>query len=171
MAVHSMDDEKIIWKSYQGKRYRLTIFIRDLLFAVLAIGLLHYAIGEIGILKEGNTLWKMTGILSLLAIIIIGINQLKLLMMVYVITNERVIIKRGWLNRKLISIRLENIIDTKAEQSFSERLIRTGTVYLFTANDSQNSDDTFIQNAPKISNIDNPFERHSEISQLLKAKQ
>jgi|SRR5690625_791916 len=171
MAIHLMDDEKIIWKSFQGKNYRLTILIRDILLSTLAIFLIHYSFTEIGMFKGNGTNWKITGVLSLLAILVIGVNQLKLLMQIYVITNERIIIKRGWLNRKLTSIKLVNILDTKAEQSFGERLIKTGTVYLFTANDSHNNDDSFIQNVPKIENIDNPFERHSKISQLLKKKQ
>lgn len=159
-----MKDEKIIWESYQGKTYRMFHLIKTSLLFLSILVLFIY----IKSLLEINFMWKPFLALLIIGAIYIFVEQFKLKLVKYVITNERVIIKRGWLNIKLTSINLVNILDTKAEQTFKERLIRTGTIYLFTANDSQNSEDNFIQNVPRIANVDNPFERHSEIAEIIK---
>lgn len=159
-----MKDEEIIWESYQGKRYRMFHLIKDSVLLLLLTFSLYYFAEKI----TTTPIWKYILILFLLGICYIGIKQIKMILIKYVITNERVIIKRGWLNVKLTSISLVNVLDMKAEQSVWEKIINTGTVYLFTANDSQNNDDNFIQNVPKIANIDDPFSRHSKIAELLK---
>lgn len=159
-----MKDEEIIWESYQGKRYRMFHLIKDSILLLLLTFSLYYFAEKL----TTTPIWKYILILFLLGICYIGIKQIKMILIKYVITNERVIIKRGWLNVKLTSISLVNVLDMKAEQSVWEKIINTGTVYLFTANDSQNNDDNFIQNVPKIANIDDPFSRHSKIAELLK---
>lgn len=159
-----MKDEEIIWESYQGKRYRMFHLVKDSVLLLLLTFSLYYFAGKI----TTTPIWKYILMLFLLGISYIGIKQIKMILIKYVITNERVIIKRGWLNVKLTSISLVNVLDMKAEQSVWEKIINTGTVYLFTANDSQNNDDNFIQNVPKIANIDDPFSRHSKIAELLK---
>lgn len=171
MAIKLMNNEEIIWKSHEGKNYRKFILFRDSLVWLLIICLIFYVLNNV--LSDYISLsFKFKFIFMVISLIValtfIFINQFLLLMNLYVITNERVIIKSGLLNRRVTSIRLENIIDTKAEQNFIGRLIKSGTIYLFTANDSQNSDDEFIMNVPKFANIDDPFTRHSKIVELLK---
>src|SRR5690625_4448216 len=137
---------------------------------------------------------KILVFVCLLVLIFIAAKQIQLILVRYIVTNERVIIRRGLLNVRLTSINLVNILDTKVEQRFYERLINTGTVYLFTANDSQNTDENFIQNVPEIANIyepfneikntdknfiqnvqeianiDEPFKRHTMIAEIIKKK-
>src|SRR5690625_7757427 len=100
---------------------------------------------------------KILVFVCLLVLIVIAAIQIQLILVIYIVINERVIIRRGLLNVRLTSINLVNILDTKVEQRFYERLINTGTVYLFTANDSQNTDENFIQNVPVIANIYTQF--------------
>jgi len=164
VAIRLMQDEEILWESYQGVSYRRLHLIKDSLLTLMIVGAIYFMVNAIGSLPAIK--------ISLLALVIgvayVAIEQFKLRLVKYVITNERVIIRKGWLNVKLTSINLINILDTKAEQTVLEKLIRTGTVYLFTANDSQNSDDNFLQNVPKIANIDDPFGLHSKISEIIK---
>jgi len=164
MAINYMKGEEVVWESYQGKNYRLFHLIKDLLMVLIITGLIYYMLNMV--IPDSSL--KITLVLLLIGVGYIIFEQVQLTLVRYVITNERVIIKRGWFNVKLTSISLINILDTKVEQKFTERLIKTGTVYLFTANDSQNSDDNFIQNVPKIANVDNPFERHTMIAEIIK---
>lgn len=164
MSVHLMKDEEVIWESFQGKNYRIFHLLKDTLFLIMVLLVLRFFADKVITVPTG----KYILFLFLIGIIYITIKQIQMLLIKYVITNDRVIIRRGWLNVKLTSISLVNILDTKVEQSFWERLIKTGTVYLFTANDSQNNDDNFIQNVPKIANIDDPFKRHSKIAEIIK---
>jgi len=159
-------NEEIIWESYQAKKYRLFFFIRDLLILLLSLFVVWKATSSF---SASSTL-KILGLVGLLGLIFIAAKQIQLILVRYIVTNERVIIRRGLLNVRLTSINLVNILDTKVEQRFYERLINTGTVYLFTANDSQNTDENFIQNVPEIANIDEPFKRHTMIAEIIKKK-
>jgi len=159
-----MKDEEIIWESFQGKNYRVYHFIKDTFLTAIITIAIFFLLNKA--LPEYAT--EVTLAVLIIGVIYIIIEQIKLMLVKYVITSERVIIKRGWLNVKLTSISLINILDTKAEQSFAERMIKTGTVYLFTANDSQNNDKNFIQNVPEIANIDHPFDRHAMIAEIIK---
>lgn len=168
MAIHLMENESIVWKSHQGKNYRRFFLIRDILLGLILSGLTFYVL-QTFMNSSGNiNPWMISIIVFLIFLIFAGIHQFLLMIDLYVITTDRVIIKRGLLNRKITSIKIENIIDTKIEQSFLKRLIKTGTIYLFTANDSHNNDEEFIQNVPEISNIDHPFKEHAKIVELFK---
>jgi|SRR5699024_3484535 len=159
-----MKDEEVIWESFQGKNYRIFNLVKDTLIVII-FSIAIYYLSDLAFEEYKG---KIMTVAILIGIAYIAIQQAKLMLVKYVITNDRVIIKRGWLNVKLTSITLTNVLDTKAEQNIKERLIRTGTVYLFTANDSQNSDDSFIQNVPKIANVDDPFGRHAMIAEIIK---
>lgn len=159
-----MKDEEVVWESYQGKSYRMFHLIKDSFVLIFGIIAIYFLVGKV----STASINKYMLILFLIGACYIAVQQIKMVLIKYVITNERIIIKRGWLNVKLTSISLVNILDTKAEQTVWEKIIKTGTVYLFTANDSQNDDSNFIQNVPKIANIDDPFTRHSKIAELLK---
>lgn len=170
MAIQLMKNEEILWQSHEGQNYRKYILVRDSILALLIMIVTFFVLSTFVSFISGKLTFFFIGIVFIISIITIAVNQFMLFTNLYVITNERVIIKRGWLNRRITSIRLENIIDTKAEQNFRGRLIKSGTIYLFTANDSQNSDDEFIKNVPEISNVDDPFKRHSKIVELLKKR-
>ncbi len=51
----------------------------------------------------------------------------------YVFTNQRVLIRRGWLNVKTISIHYNRMTDASVKQDIIDRIIKIGTLSLSTA--------------------------------------
>lgn len=169
MAIHLLKDEKIKWKSYPGKKYRTFLFATQFGVALVAFILLLYLNKEIGLSDIIGE--KTIGFLSIAILVVGGLyagyNQFMLLFIQYFITTDRIIIKKGFLNRKLTSIKHENIHDIKVEQTFAERLIATGHVYIFTANDSGITEDSHLTNVPSFQNIDDPFQIHQILEQAV----
>src|SRR5699024_12425469 len=98
MAIKYMKDEEVVWESYQGKNYRLFYLIKDLLMVLILTVLIYYLLDTV----IPNSSLKITLVFLLIGLGYIIIEQVKLRLVRYVITNERVIIKRGWFNVKLI---------------------------------------------------------------------
>lgn len=163
MAVSLMKNEKIVWKSYPGKNYRLFVLGRDLALGIFSALVVYFLLEFLGV-KNQKALFIPSVVIFVLWGILAAANQIALILVQYILTTERIIIKKGWLNRTLISIRHENIVDTEVKQSVKERVINTGTIYLYTANDSQTSE---LNKTPMIENIDFPFERHTKIMEVL----
>lgn len=169
MSIHFMSNEELIWKSFPGVRYRSFIFARDFsLFIFFAI-LFYYGVDEFipGFLSD-KVLLSLTFSIGGIGLIFAGITQIQFLLVRYYLTSERLIIKRGFFNRNLTSIKLEHVHDTKIVQSFSERLIGTGSIYLFTANDSKGADgEDVLHRVPAIKNIDDPFLVHQKVEEMV----
>lgn len=170
MSVQLMTNEELVWKSFPGVRYRSFIFARDFFTFVFSSIIFYYGMSDLlpGLFSDKVLLYISWGI-SIIGLIFSSFNQIQFLLIKYYITTERLIIMKGFFNRKLTSIKLEHIHDTKVIQSFSERLIKTGSIYVFTANDSNGSDDenNFLNRVPSIKNIDDPFVIHRKLEEML----
>lgn len=162
MGIHLLRGETIIWKSFPGTRYRLMVLFRDVTISIAAGFVLAEGLKMMNESISTSALWTGGGIAAGLGLLFSLINQLNFLLVRYYITNERVLIKKGFLNVKLTSIKHEHIVDTKVTQRLSDRVINTGTIFLFTANDtaaSQNDQDP-LNVTPSFQNIDEPFRIH-----------
>lgn len=158
-----MRGERVLWSSFPGFRYRLFVFIRDIALGVL-LGFTAYFFFSYFNLDFGKYNVLVPLVLSFVGVLLGVYNQIILMLTRYTITNKRVIIKQGLLNRRLVDVKIENILDTKVEQKVNQLMLGCGNIYLFTANDSHDHD-SFLQKTPRIENIDNPFQVHN----LLKA--
>ena len=159
MKVYMQKGEKQLYYSLPGKRYRFLVFMRDLICgvgtAILAYLFLDYfevADGKFGIIipSVGLVFWLMLAMY----------NQIIFRLTRYVITNKRIIIKKGLIHRRMTTIKIKNILDTKVRQTVQQLAMGCGTIYLFTANDSQNIEESFEDRTPSIENIDGPFQVH-----------
>lgn len=159
MAIHLKRGEYTIWKSYPGKNYRLLILFRDLILGVLSSLIFYFGLKEYEIVSAIVTTW-ISVVILLLWVLLALVNQISLMLIKYLVTNERIIIKRGWLNRNLIDIPNGHVVTTEVKQSLQERLINSGTIYIKTANDVNTTGD-------KIANIDNPFFINTIISEVV----
>lgn len=158
------ENEEILWQSRIGTHYRSAVLIGQSLLSIAILVGLYILLTKLDYVSEGKYLLLP---LLLIAIIYISFKQLMLYANLYVITNERIIIKRGIIRRKLTSIRLENILDTRTTQSILGRIIRYGSVYFYTANQSHESND-FKESIPEFELINNPFKEQSKISHIHK---
>jgi len=158
------ENEDILWKSRIGTHYRIAVLIGQSILVIAVLTLIYIGLSKMDWLSLGKYLLL---IIFLISAIFIGAKQLALFANLYLITNERIIIKRGIIKRKLTSIRLENILDTRTTQSIMGRIIRYGSVYFYTANQSHDSND-FKESIPEFEFINNPFKEQSTISKIHK---
>lgn len=167
MAIHLVKGEKVIWESHPGKNYRLFVLFRDLALAFGSMGLFYYGLANLLGINDLKISLGGSFIVFLLGLIYSIVNQINYILIVYCITDERIIIKKGWLNRKLTSIKHKSITDTKVHQTFTQRMIKSGDIYIFTANDSNPSiDGESLNRIPMIENIDNPFKFHALVADV-----
>lgn len=167
IAIHLMRGEKVIWKSFPGKNYRMFILGRDLGFG-LFVSLFSYMGRDMFYLGLSDKFMLTTSIIIFLLFFCLAIfNQINFLLTQYFLTNQRIIIKKGLLNRNLSSVKLEHIIDTRVEQKLSDRLIRSGTIYIFNSNDRFDDKDHENDKVAAFRNIDNPFLVHRTMEEIL----
>lgn len=85
-----------------------------------------------------------TGILAfvVLAAGVVGVGFLKRIGTSYVITNERLHIRRGLLSKSVQQTKLERVQNVNTDQSFLQRILQIGTVDFDTAG-TDDSDFTF----------------------------
>src|SRR5699024_2734305 len=106
--LNLFETEDVIWESYQGKGYRFFYLARDVFILLILLIATWFATKSL----TNSTTFKIMGGFLFLGSIYITVKQIQLILVKYLITNERVIIKRGWLNVRLTSINLVNILDT-----------------------------------------------------------
>jgi len=170
LSIHLMTNERLVWSSFPGVRYRSFIFARDLSAFIFSAIIFYYGLGESlpGLISD-KTLLYISFAIGLIGFFFASVTQIQFLLIRYYLTTERLIIKKGFFNRKLTSIKLEHVHDTKVIQSFSERMIKTGSIYVFTANDSNggNAEEDILHRVPSIKNIDDPFLVHQKLEEML----
>lgn len=169
MPLRLINGEEIIWKSFPGKRYRMFILFRDIFVSLFLVMMLYYTTLEYAPIEiEKTTLLLICSVLFGLGLFIALIHQIQFLLIQYFITNERVVIKRGFFNRRLSSVKLEHVLDIEVRQNFTERIIGVGTLYITNANDRQfDSGTEALTDAAAFKFIDTPWERHRELEQIL----
>src|SRR3954447_3126410 len=105
--------------------------------------LLFYALGLVAVAVGGaiaGLIWNdpgwgsLIGVLILIAVLIAG--WIQRVGTRYVVTNERLHIRRGIISRRSQETRLERIQNVNTDQSVFERLLRIGTVDFDTAGGS-----------------------------------
>jgi len=118
-------DETIIFDGHPSWRSVLGIYIKGDLLALAVGAALWFAISpEVGI---------AAGVAISLLAVLVGFVRRRATR--YVITNQRLYIRRGLLSRYEQQTRLERVQDVSTRQSFFERILQIGTVDFDTAGD------------------------------------
>lgn len=109
----------------------------------------HYLGGTVIALIGGAIAWQVksldVGVAVAVGIfvIVVLIGLVRRMSTRYVITNERLHIRRGVFAREIQQTRLERVQDMSVKQSFGERLLRIGTVDFDTAGGDRDEDFAF----------------------------
>lgn len=83
---------------------------------------------------EDDTIdWIVTGLLALAIVYLVGAPIINWRFTQYVLTNERLIVRRGVISRSGIEVPLENINDVRFSQKVLERALRFGDVTIESA--------------------------------------
>ena len=121
MDLHS--GEQIIFSGRPSWRSTLEFYVGGLVLAAAA--------GAIAAFAKNTGLGAAVGAGVFVVVLIVGF--LKRIGTHYVVTNERLHIRRGLISRHVQETRLERVQNVNTDQSLRERLLRVGTVDFDTA--------------------------------------
>ena len=97
MSIHLMKNEKVIWKSFPGKKYRTFLFATQFGISIV-LSILLWQVGKeldlYDVLGKGIMNFLVFGI-TVGGLIFALYNQINLLLIQYFITTDRIIIKKG----------------------------------------------------------------------------
>jgi len=144
MDLHS--GELVIFQGRPSWRSTLAFYVVGLVLAAAA--------GVIGGLAGSTGLGIAIGVAVFVVVLVVGL--LRRLATHYVLTNERLHIRRGLVARHVQETRLERVQNVNTDQSILERLLRIGTVDFDTAG-SGDSDFAFTgvaQPAKVVADVD-----------------
>jgi uncharacterized membrane protein YdbT with pleckstrin-like domain len=115
--------EEIVFEGHPSWRSILGFYLVGLVLAVLA--------GAIAGLAGSGGLGAAVAIVVLAAVI--GVGLVKRIGTTYVITNQRLHIRRGILSRRVQQTQVDRVQNVNTDQSLLERILRVGTVDFDTA--------------------------------------
>lgn len=172
MSLRLMNKEKLVWTSFAGRNFRRFIFMRDIIITAAVSIITNQGISSMlpGVPEKYITLF--TWIIVSLGVLFAFVSQINFYLVRYYLTTERAVIQYGILSRRITTINLENIHDTKVFQTFFDRTINCGTIYLFTANDSHVADskDDPLNRVPCFRNIDDPMKIYNQLAELIESQ-
>lgn len=126
--------ESIIYQGHPSWRATLGVYIKGdflaLLLGALAAGITYLIDDEIN--------WAIVAIVLIgTMLIVMLVGYVKRMGTEYTITNRRLHIRRGILNRTTEETRIERIQNANTSQSFLERMLKVGTVDFDVASDER----------------------------------
>ncbi len=133
--------ERIVFEGHPSWRSTLGFYIKGLLFVAIA--------ALAGLLIDGTGAAVIAGLVVFGISLVVG--YLKRLATHYVITTERLHIRRGILSRRVQQTQIDRVQNVNTDQSLLERLLRVGTVDFDTAG-TDDSDFTFsgVSDPPQV---------------------
>jgi uncharacterized membrane protein YdbT with pleckstrin-like domain len=125
--------ERLVFEGHPSWRAVLAFYVWGLVLVAAAVG--------IGLLVSGAALAVLLGAVVLVLVVLVGL--IKRTATRYVITTERLHIRRGILAKKTQETRIQRVQNVNTEQSLLQRVLRVGTVDFDTAG-SDDSEFRFV---------------------------
>ena|SRR5215212_9986057 len=136
VAFRRMDlhpGEEIVFQGHPSWRSVLGFYVLGVALAAAA--------GAIGELASGAAIAVLAGLVVLAVVLVVGL--VKRMATRYVITTERLHIRRGILSKATQETRIQRVQNVNTDQSLFERILQVGTVDFDTAG-SDDSDFRFV---------------------------
>jgi uncharacterized membrane protein YdbT with pleckstrin-like domain len=124
--------EEIVFEGHPSWRGVLSFYITGVVAAVV--------VGIVVGLIAGSVVGSIVAVAGIAAVLLIGL--LKRIATHYVVTNQRLRIRRGILAKKVQQTRIDRVQNVNTDQGFVDRVLRVGTVDFDTAG-TDDSDFTF----------------------------
>ncbi len=115
--------EEMVFEGHPSWRAVLAFYAGGLAVVVVAV--------VIGLIASGTGLAVLLGVVAIALVVLAGL--VKRMATRYVITTERLQIRRGILSKKTQETRVERVQNVNTDQSLFERILRVGTVDFDTA--------------------------------------
>jgi uncharacterized membrane protein YdbT with pleckstrin-like domain len=154
-------DESLIWEGRPTWRAMLAYYVKWGVLALLpaiVVALLN------GIFDTDLPLGLALLASAILLVIVVAVGWLMRIATYYLITDRRILIRRGVLSRRERSASLDRVQNVNTSQSFLERLLNTGSVDFDTAgSDTDESDFSFV-------GIDDPHGLRDRLDSVAQAR-
>ena len=126
-------DERIVFEGHPSWRAVLSFYIGGVGGALVIAAILWFAVGAaVSVL-----------VFAVLVAIVVVAGLIKRTATDYMVTNQRLYIRRGILSKKIQQTRIDRVQNVNTEQRFRDRLLRVGTVDFDTAG-SDDSEFRFV---------------------------
>jgi uncharacterized membrane protein YdbT with pleckstrin-like domain len=125
-------DEEIVFEGHPSWRGVLSFYVYGILASVI--------VGIVVGLIAGSVLGSIVAVVGIVAVVLGGL--VKRIATHYVVTTQRLRIRRGILAKKVQQTRLDRVQNVNTDQRFIDRVLRVGTVDFDTAG-TDDSDFTF----------------------------
>jgi uncharacterized membrane protein YdbT with pleckstrin-like domain len=129
MEMH--ESEQLIWRGHPSFRGSIGWYLKWGFLALLPV--IVAGIFEANDQGTGMEYWKWVVLSVALLVLVVVIDVLRRAAVDYVVTNQRIRIRRGILSRREQSTLIERVQNVNTSQSLIERLLRVGTVDFDTA--------------------------------------
>lgn len=129
MELHP--NERLIWRGHPSARSHLGWYAQWILIALLpAIFAALMRAADKGI---GMAMWKWVALSIVLVILVVGVDVLRRAAVDYVVTDQRIRIRRGLLSRREQSTIIDKVQNINTDQSLLGRVLGIGDVDFDTA--------------------------------------
>lgn len=126
-----VDGERVLWQGRPSWRAHISFFlvwIPVALLPVIIAGLLRAADRGTGL-----PYWQWLLISLLLVLLVVGYDTLQRLATLYMVTDQRLRVRRGILSRNEQNARFERVQNVNVQQSLIDRVLQVGAVEFDTA--------------------------------------
>jgi uncharacterized membrane protein YdbT with pleckstrin-like domain len=130
------DGEKELFHDRPSWRSLLDHYLIGTVIALIGGAIAYFA-------KSPHKIGLAIAVFAVIFVIVLLVGLIRRASTRYVITNERLHIRRGVFSREIQQTRLERVQDMSVKQSFGERLLRIGTVDFDTAGGDKDEDFAF----------------------------
>jgi uncharacterized membrane protein YdbT with pleckstrin-like domain len=126
-------DERIVFEGHPSWRAVLSFYIGGVAGALVIAAILWFAVGAaVSVL-----------VFAVLVVLVVVAGLIKRTATDYMVTNQRLYIRRGILSKKIQQTRIDRVQNVNTAQRFRDRLLRVGTVDFDTAG-SDDSEFRFV---------------------------
>ena len=125
------DGEKIIFKDHPSWRSAIAFYLKGLIVVAIVGGIMAL-IGKISGDKKID--WALVvGVAVAAFVIVMVVGWIRRLVTVYMVTNQRIYIRRGLISRTEQETRLQRVQNVNTSQSVLQRMLAVGNVKFDTA--------------------------------------
>jgi len=112
-------NEKLIYEAHFHPLYYVAAWVSFVFFVALAIGAIIYT--------AGITMWFLLGVCAA-GLVVLLVRMKSIWTTEIVVTNHRLVLKRGWLSRSTVELQLKSIEEVNFHQGLLGRIFNFGKI-------------------------------------------
>lgn len=129
MELH--ENEQLMWRGHPSARSSVAFFLKWGFLAILPVSIAGLL--KLGDRGTGIDYWKWVLISVVLLVLVVVVDVLRRAAVDYVVTTQRIRIRRGILSRREQSTLIERVQNINTRQSLLDRLLQIGAIDFDTA--------------------------------------